>query len=221
MKKVSVIVVAAGEGKRFGSPKQSFLLKGKSILNWTLEKFEAHNEVREIVLVLRDETRGVEYSEKYRKIIGIAQGGEKRQDSVLSGLNLIDPKKAEVVLIHDGVRPLVGTDLISRIIRAVKEKGAAIPVLPIEDTIKLVHQQEVSRTLDRENLFRVQTPQGFIYPVLKQALEKAKEENFYGTDEASLIERTGRKVAVVQGDPKNIKITTPEDIRIAEVLLED
>jgi 2-C-methyl-D-erythritol 4-phosphate cytidylyltransferase len=116
---------------------------------------------------------------------------------------------------------LVSEDLIDRVIEAAREAGAAVPAIPVEDTIKLVEGDEVSRTLDRERLFRVQTPQGFSYPVLKAALDKATEESFYGTDEASLVERIGRKVFVVQGDPKNIKITTPEDLRIAEAFLGD
>jgi 2-C-methyl-D-erythritol 4-phosphate cytidylyltransferase len=221
MRRVSAIIVAAGKGKRFGSSKQFALLKGKSVLDWCLEKFEANKSVAEIVLVLRDENLRGKYIGRYHKIADVARGGEKRQDSVLSGLRRIDPEKADIVLVHDGVRPLVGQDLIDRVIAAAQEKGAAVPAIPVEETIKLIEKQEVRQTLDREKLFRIQTPQGFTYKILRHALDKAREDNFYGTDEASLVERTGKKVAIVAGDQKNIKITTREDLKIAEALIED
>ena len=221
MSEVYAIIVAAGEGKRFGFSKQFALLRGKSVLDRCLEKFEAHKKVKAIVLVLKDETQKEKYLKRYRKIAVVTSGGKRRQDSVLSGFRQIDPEKAEIILVHDGVRSLVSEDLIDRVIEATLERGAAVPVIPVEDTIKLVEGKEVSRTLNRTKLFRVQTPQGFFYTILKTALEKAREENFYGTDEASLVERIGKKVSIVQGDLKNIKITTPEDLRIAEALLED
>lgn len=221
MKRVSVIVVAAGEGKRFGGAKPYALLKGKPILEWSLEAFEAHENVDEVILILRDDSRKKDYSARYTKIVSVARGGEKRQDSVLAGFRQIDPTKAEIVLVHDGVRPLVSSELIGRIIEAVQEKGAAVPVIPLKDTVKRVDGQEVKQTLEREKLFRVQTPQGFDYSVLKTAFDQAGKEDFYGTDEAVLVERTGKRVYVVQGDPRNIKITTPEDIKIAEAFLGD
>jgi 2-C-methyl-D-erythritol 4-phosphate cytidylyltransferase len=221
MKRVSVIVVAAGEGKRFGGAKPYVLLKGKPILEWALDAFEAHEDVAEVILVLRDDSRKKVYSGRYTKIVSVVKGGEKRQDSVLSGFRQIDPTKVEKVLVHDGVRPLVSSELIGRIIEAVQEKEAVVPAVPLKDTVKRVDEQEVKQTLEREKLFCVQTPQGFFYSVLKAAFDKAGEENFYGTDEAALVERIGKKVYVVQGDPKNIKITTPEDIKIAEALIED
>lgn len=221
MKRVSVIVVAAGKGKRFGGAKPYALLKGKPILEWSLDAFEAHEDVAEVILVLRDDSRKKVYSERYTKIVSVVKGGEKRQDSVLSGFRQIDPAKAGIVLVHDGVRPLVSSELIGRIIEAVQEKEAVVPAVPLKDTVKRVDEQEVKQTLEREKLFCVQTPQGFFYSVLKAAFDKAGEENFYGTDEAALVERIGKKVYVVQGDPKNIKITTPEDIKIAEALIED
>jgi 2-C-methyl-D-erythritol 4-phosphate cytidylyltransferase len=221
MSEVTAIIVAAGEGRRFGFSKQFALLGGKSVLDRCLEVFEAHKKVAAIVLVLKDVSLKREYLKRFRKIVAVAKGGKRRQDSVLSGFRQIVPEKAEIVLVHDGVRSLVSEDLIDRVIEATWKAGAAVPAIPVEDTIKLVEGDEVSRTLDREKLFRVQTPQGFSYPVLKAALEKAREENFYGTDEASLAERIGQKVFIVQGDPKNIKITAPEDLRVAEALLED
>jgi 2-C-methyl-D-erythritol 4-phosphate cytidylyltransferase len=221
MSKVTAIIVAAGEGKRFGFSKQFALLGRKSVLDRCLEIFEGHRKVAAIVLVLKDVGLKNEYLKRYRKMVAVVKGGKRRQDSVLSGFRQVDPEKAEIVLVHDGVRSLVSDNLIDRVIEATRKAGAAVPAIPLEDTIKLVEGDEVSRTLDRDQLVRVQTPQGFSYPILKAALDKAKDENFYGTDEASLAERIGKKVIVVQGDHKNIKITTPEDLKIAEAFLED
>lgn len=221
MRRISVVIVAAGEGKRFGSAKQFALLRGKPVLDWSLEKFEYHEKVSEIILVLKDEALKKNYLQRYRKIVAVTGGGEKRRDSVLSGLLEIDQEKADIVLIHDGVRPLVDRDLIDRVIDATLRNGAAIPAVPVEDTIKIIEREGVIRTLEREKLFRIQTPQGFLYDTIKAAVDKAREENFYGTDDASLVERLGERIFMVEGDPKNIKITTSEDLRVAEALLED
>ncbi len=220
MRRVSAIIVAAGEGKRFGSPKQFASLGGKPLLDWCLEAFESHEEVDEVVLVVKDEAKGKEYLQRYGKVSAVVRGGEKRQDSVLSGFQQLDPVQAEIVLVHDGVRPFIRSALISRVIQAARERGAAIPVIPVEDTIKIVEGEDVKQTLEREKLFRVQTPQGFLYSTLKKALDKASQEGFYGTDEASLVERAGERVTVVQGDARNIKVTTPEDLKMAEVFFE-
>lgn len=221
MRRVSVIVVAAGEGKRFGFSKQFARLKGKPVLDWCLETFEAHRKVTEIVLVLRDENQKGEYISRYKKIVAVAKGGKKRQDSVLQGLRQLGSETADVVLVHDGVRPLVSEDLIDRVIEATIESGAAVPAIPIEDTVKLVEGKNVIRTLDRKDILRAQTPQGFFYGLLKAALDKANKESYYGTDEASLVERAGTRVVVIRGDPRNIKITASEDLKIAEAFLED
>lgn len=221
MKKVSAIIVAAGEGKRFGSAKQFALLKGKPILDRTLETFEEHMKVTEIILVVREDWLREKYLNRYKKLAAVVRGGEKRQDSVMAGFNQLQPDQTDIVLVHDGVRPLVGKDLISRVIEAAEQKGAAIPALSLEDTIKRVEEERVVKTLDRLTLFKVQTPQGFFYTTLERALRKAKEDSFYGTDEASLVERIGEKVYIVEGDTQNIKITSPEDIHIAEALLAD
>lgn len=220
MKRVSAIIVAAGEGRRFGCLKQFALLRGRLLLDWCLEKFNTHEKVDEIILVLPDEEKSEGFINLYKKVVAVVKGGEKRQDSVLKGFNLINSKKTEVVLVHDGVRPLVGKDLISRVIEATREKGAAIPALPIEETIKEITGKEVIRTMERDNLYRIQTPQGFSYSILRKAFDEAVKENYYGTDEAMLVERIGRGIKIVLGDPKNIKITTPVDLKVAEVLLE-
>jgi len=220
MSGTSAIIVAAGAGKRFGEPKQFAYLRAKPVLEWTLERFEAHPEVEEIVLVLPDEQDLKHYRMRYGKILDIVRGGEKRQDSVWQGFRLLTASAPEVVLVHDGARPLVGPDLISRVIAAARADGAAVPVLPIEDTVKEVRDGRVAGTVDRTLLFRAQTPQGFRYDVLKKALDAARRDRFYGTDEAALVERVGLPVTAVAGDPRNIKITTPVDIPIAEALLD-
>jgi 2-C-methyl-D-erythritol 4-phosphate cytidylyltransferase len=218
--RTSAIIVAAGAGKRFGERKQFAYLKAKPVLEWTLERFEAHPEVDALVLVLPDEQDLKHYRLRYTKIVDIVRGGEKRQDSVWQGFRLLSAAAPEVVLVHDGARPLVSADLISRVVAAARAGGAAVPVLAIEDTIKEVRDGRIAGTVDKTFLARAQTPQGFRYEILKKALEAARHERFYGTDEAALAERAGIPVAAVAGDPRNIKITTPVDIPIAEALLD-
>ncbi|OGD17641.1 MAG: 2-C-methyl-D-erythritol 4-phosphate cytidylyltransferase [Candidatus Aminicenantes bacterium RBG_16_63_14] len=220
MTRTSAIIVAAGAGKRFGERKQFAYLRAKPVLEWTLERFEAHPEVDAVVLVLPDEQDLKHYRMRYAKIIDIVRGGERRQDSVWQGFRLLEAAAPEVVLVHDGARPLVGADLISRVIAAARADGAAVPALPLEDTVKEVREGRVVRTVDRSFFVRTQTPQGFLYAVLKKALGQARRDRFYGTDEAMLAERAGIPVSVVPGDPGNIKITTQVDLKIAEGLLD-
>lgn len=221
MNKVTVIIVAAGEGQRFGAPKQFVPLADKPVLEWCIESFETHVQVAQIILVLMSDVQKKEFMERYKKVTHVVTGGEHRQDSVFAGFNQIDPSETEYVLIHDGVRPLVSHELISRVIHAAMENGAAIPVIPVEDTVKLVEGNKILDTLDRTKIRRGQTPQGFSYQVLRTALSRARDEEYFGTDEATLVERIGGEVSLVEGDPKNIKITTPDDLRIAEALIED
>lgn len=217
----SAIIVAAGAGKRFGEMKQFAYLRAKPVLEWTLERFQDHPEVGAIVLVLPDERDLKHYRLRYAKIIEIVRGGEKRQDSVWQGFRLLTAEAPEIVLVHDGARPLVPPDLIGRVIAAARADGAAVPVLPVEDTIKEVRDGRVAATVDRTRLARAQTPQGFRYDVLKRALDAARKDRHYGTDEAALVERIGIPVTAVAGDPRNIKITMPVDIPIAEALLDE
>ncbi|MFC2163690.1 2-C-methyl-D-erythritol 4-phosphate cytidylyltransferase [Acidobacteriota bacterium] len=221
MNRVSVIIVAAGEGQRFGAPKQFVPLADKPVLEWCLESFERHVQVAKIILVLISDVQKKDYMERYKKVTHVITGGKHRQDSVFAGFNLVDPSETDYVLIHDGVRPLVSHDLISRVIHAAKKSGAAIPVIPVNDTVKLIEGDKILDTLDRTKIRRVQTPQGFSYQVLRTALSRARDEEYFGTDEAILVERMGGEITLVDGDPKNIKITTPEDLRIAEALSED
>jgi 2-C-methyl-D-erythritol 4-phosphate cytidylyltransferase len=220
MSGTSAIIVAAGAGTRFGEMKQFAYLRAKPVLEWTLERFEAHSGVGAVALVLPDENDLKHYRMRYPKIIDIVRGGDRRQDSVWQGFRLLSAAGPEIVLVHDGARPLVPADLISRVIEAARADGAAVPILAVEDTLKEVRDGRVAGTVDRTFLFRAQTPQGFRYDVLKKALDAARKDRFYGTDEAALVERLGLPVTVVPGDPRNIKITTPADIPIAEALLD-
>lgn len=219
--KVSVIVVAAGAGKRFGEAKQDVLLGGKSLLEWSLTRFQEHPEIMDIILVLRKEALPTRLQMRFGKITAAVPGGRERQDSVRAGFACLEGSDKDIVLVHDGVRPLVSADLISRIIAAARAQGAAVPVIPLEDTVKQVHENTIVQTVDRRDLVRAQTPQGFLYSLLKTALEKAEQTGFQGTDEASLVEQMGYTVTAVSGAASNIKITKPEDMKIAEALLED
>ncbi len=221
MRRVSVIIVAAGRGERFGGGKVFALLRGKRVLDWSLERFELHPRVDEIILVLNREDKKLNSFKKYSKIKVIIEGGERRQDSVVSGFRELDPGSSDIVLIHDGVRPLISEELITRVIEGVEERGAVCPVISVEDTIKRVEGEQIKETMRREELRRAQTPQGFLYPVLKRAIEKAEEQGFHGSDEASLVERLGERVSIIEGDPANIKITIPKDLKIAEALIGD
>lgn len=220
MSPASAIIVAAGAGKRFGQMKQFVYLRGKPVLEWTLERFQAHEEVGSIILVLPDEQDRKHYQMRYGKIVDVVRGGDERQDSVWQGFRLLDGAKTGLVLVHDGARPLVDGLLISRVAAEARTAGAAVPILPLEDTAKEVQDGRIIKTIDRLKIFRVQSPQAFLYPVLKQALEAARRDRFYGTDEAMLVERVGLPVRTVEGDPRNVKITTPLDLKIAEALLD-
>jgi 2-C-methyl-D-erythritol 4-phosphate cytidylyltransferase len=221
MGKTSAVIVAAGEGKRFGAHKHLALLSGKAILEWTLQAFHSYAKVTEIVLVLDNSAEGREYQLHMPKIVKVVRGGAQRQDSVAAGIAALSCEAADIVLVHDGVRPLVSQDLIGRVIRQAQASGAAAPVIPVEDTLKHVKEDQVVETPDRSHFFRCQTPQGFRFDLLKRALDHAGQEGFYGTDEAMLVERLGLPVAAIPGEARNLKITTPLDLRLAEVLLEN
>ncbi|MFC2160311.1 2-C-methyl-D-erythritol 4-phosphate cytidylyltransferase [Acidobacteriota bacterium] len=221
MSDVYAIIVAAGVGNRFGSPKPFVALKGKKILDYCLETFNSHPGIFEIVLVLKEISEKSFYLNKYKKLKAVAVGGERRQDSVFSGFRLINPAQGDVVLIHDAARPLVKEELIGSIIEKAKAHGAAIPVLPVSDTIKKIDGDRVSQTLDRKDLYRTQTPQGFSCEILRRALEGNMKNREMYTDEAALVENLGQEVFIVPGDPSNLKITFPEDLKIAEALIEN
>ena len=239
--KVFVIVPAAGLGTRMGSPsstkarkrapsKQFKELGGVPILLHTLRKFVASPEVYEIIVALRkDEIAGFrtqlekQYPEILDKRLQLVEGGEHRQDSVASALAAVAADADDIVLIHDGVRPFVTPEIIAEVIAAAQKHGAAIAGMPAVDTIKQVDRTAegalIKATIPRASIVMAQTPQGFRYSILKKAFEDAAADGFVGTDEASLIERSGHPVAVVMGSPRNLKITTPGDLELAEFYL--
>jgi len=219
--KVFAIIVASGKGLRFGQRKQYVYLKGKQVLEYSVETFNSHPLIDEIILVLDSPIRGESLKEKYDKVKEIVKGGKRRTDSVYSGLRKINCKEEDLILIHDGVRPLVSRDLITRVIEKAKEKKAAIPVIAIEDTVKFCEEDRVIKTLERDRIFRVQTPQAFTWKILKEAFNKAYSEGYTGSDEAYLVEKLGLEVYTVEGDMRNIKITTPFDLKLVEFYLEN
>lgn len=218
---VSVILVAAGYGRRFGRLKQFSLLKGKTVLDWSLDKFSRHERISQIVLVLPRGFQDQKIKSKYPKIQEIAEGGETRQESVISGFKCLSLNPEDVVLVHDAARPLFSKELVDRIISAVTENGAAIPIIPIEDTVKEMEGNRILRTVKRSNLFLAQTPQGFLFHILQKTFKEAGDKNWKATDEAGLVELIQEQVTGVPGEKSNIKITNPVDLRIAEALIED
>ncbi len=220
MSRVTALVVAAGAGRRFGGRKQFAVLRGRPVVEWALEAFQAHGAVDDIVLVLPDEKDGERYRDRFGKISSVVRGGRRRQDSVLEGFRAVAADRAGIVLVHDGARPLVSPALIGRVIAGALQCGAAVPVVPLEDTVKEIRDDRIAATVGRASLVRAQTPQGFLHGLLQQALETARKDGFSGTDESMLVERLGVPVIQVEGDPRNLKITTPLDLRIAEALVD-
>jgi len=217
-KGIAAVIAAGGLGRRFGGHKQMENLKGRPLLHWSLEAFQKHPEVDEIILVLKREYIPGFNRDPYPKLKAVVPGGSTRQESVAAGFSVLNP--IELVLIHDSARPLIGAGLISRVIAGVRKSGAAVPGIGLEDTLKEADETGIVKTVDRNRYIRAQTPQGFNYYILKAALENAYKQEYWGTDEAYLVERLGRKIAVVPGERKNIKITLPWDIQLAEVLIE-
>ena len=224
--KTAAILLAGGKGERIGgnSPKQFLSLLGKPLLFYSLESFNASPQVDSIYLVLPEEEINsfeLNFLSKFSvpKLQKIVSGGATRQDSALNGFQQIS-KDTEIVIIHDVARPFVRQEMIEQSIVAAKKWGAAIVASPVSDTIKEVREDKsVHKTLDRKNLYQVQTPQTFQYSVLKEGLEWAYQNNFQATDEATLVEKIGKSVRVVESDSTNLKITTPTDFLLAEVLL--
>ena len=238
--KVMVIIPAAGLGTRMApastakagkTPSKQFTeLGGTPILIHTLRKFAASSAVSDIYVALRkDEIPGfrdrlqAEDADLLRKKVQLVEGGEHRQNSVANALGALSAGNDDIVLVHDAVRPFVTQEIIDEVTRGAEKFGAAIAGLPAVDTIKKVERTAdgalVTATLPREHVVMAQTPQGFRYPVLKKAFDEAGADGFIGTDEASLVERSGHEVAVVMGSPRNIKITAPADMALAEFYL--
>ncbi len=220
-----VIVVAGGTGRRMGAvvPKQFLSVGGRSLLDRTLSSVSASSSVDAIVLVLPSDAFP-EAGEAYRgfpKVIAVVRGGEERQDSVRNALAAV-PKDTSVILVHDAVRPFATPGLFDRCVEQALLHGAAVPVIPLRDTVKTWDREAGTLvTRDRSEFLRAQTPQGFRAGILREAYALAAREGRKGTDDASLVEAAGHAVAALPGEEANLKITLPEDLRMAAGLLSE
>ena len=224
------IIPGAGSGSRFGGqiPKQFIEIAGSPIIVHTLRRFDECDEIGAIIVALRPEeierfgqsisTYGI------RKPIRLVAGGAERSDSILNALEAAGEFQPEIIAVHDAVRPFVAPEQISAVVARAREIGAAILALPATDTIKEVENGLIRRTIDRRKIWRAQTPQAFRYGLLLRANEDARAADIppaIATDDAFLVERLGLPVAVVEGSPNNIKVTTPEDLVLAEKIFEE
>ena len=222
-----VVIVAAGSGSRMnmGMNKQFIKLRDKEIIAYTIEKFYNHKNINEIVVVIKEEEVNFfkeEILSKYgfRKV-KIAFGGKERQDSVYNGLKMLSDD-CDIVLIHDGARPFISEKIIDNCIEEAKNYNAVVVGVPVKDTIKVINEEnDIVDTPERSKLWAVQTPQTFNYDILVKSYEDAFKNNFYGTDDAMLVERIGYKVKMIKGSYNNIKITTQEDLSIGIQILKD
>ena len=218
-----VILVAAGRGERMGAdrPKAFLDLAGEALVLRSARVFDEAPSVAAIVAVVpaADVEPARSLLGPVRKLRGVVPGGDRRQDSVLEGLRQAPPGFDGVVLVHDAARPLVDVALVEAVAREAAAAGAALPVLPVVDTVKRVRDGLVVETLDRGELGVAQTPQGFRFPLLVEAYEAAFRDRLTVTDEAMAVERLGAPVRAVPGSPRNRKITTPEDLAWAEGVL--
>ncbi|HEX7286219.1 MAG TPA: 2-C-methyl-D-erythritol 4-phosphate cytidylyltransferase [Candidatus Angelobacter sp.] len=232
--KVIAIIPAAGLGTRMSPPgkkglpsKQFFEINGTPILVHTLRVFARNQQVSRIVVALRknemDQVSRRLEKEKLAAKVEMVEGGEHRQDSVANALAALQAALDDIVLVHDAVRPFVDDEIIANVIHETERHGAAIAGLPAVDTIKQVERAAegaiITSTIPRERVVQAQTPQGFRYELIKRAFDAAASDGFTGTDEASLVERLGESVWVVMGSARNIKITTPADMELAEFLM--
>lgn len=229
MFKSFALIPAAGMGKRMGASinKQYLQLHGMPIVARTISVFEQSPLIDAIYLVIPSEEipycrEHVVEAYGFTKVAGIVPGGKERQNSVMNGLRAIrnHVDDDDVVLIHDGVRPLITGELIAESIGTARANDGALVAVPCKDTIKSVRSGLVIDTPPRESLWQAQTPQAFRYGRIFTAHQSAEAAGFIGTDDASLIERTGGDVRIIRGDYRNIKITTPEDLLLAEAFLE-
>lgn len=221
--KVGAIIPAAGRGTRIGAvrPKQFLELRGKPLIHYTLKIFSSCEAIDYVILVMPqidvNESED-DWLNEYGVVRKVVAGGHQRQDSVYKGFHALEGS-TEIVVVHDGVRPFATPQMITDTIEAAKHHGAAITAIPVSDTIKKVTDGFVDRTVSRDGLWRVQTPQAFQYGLLQKAFEKATTDSYYGTDEGALVEYLGSQVKIVPGSELNIKITRKEDLILGESLL--
>ena len=223
LKYCGAVVVAAGTASRMGGiDKVMAFLDGEPMIVRTVRTFQNCDAVKEIVIVTREDLipKISSMCGKFSKVRAVVVGGKDRAESVRNGLGMLSPK-VQLAAIQDGARPLVTEAVVDRIIRAANTYGAAVPAIPVKDTVKVVGGGLVSSTPDRNTLRAIQTPQVFDIDLLKSALKKAEENGAAITDDCSAVELVGFKVKVMEGDERNIKVTTPMDLKIAELLLEE
>ncbi len=224
----AAVIAAAGVGVRMGRevPKPYIHLAGKPILAHTLEVFEKAPEIREVTVVAHPED--LDYCQDkvispygFKKVLRLVPGGKERQDSVYHALKILQQEDdLEIILIHDAVRPFITLDHITRVLQAARQHGGAVLGWPAQDTLKRVGPGgEILQTLERRDIWQIQTPQAFHAGLLWRAFMEAYSRDFYGTDEACLVEELHHTVVVVPGSPFNLKITTPEDLELAEAIL--
>ncbi len=226
MSKITALIPAAGMGRRMGKTvaKQFLPLGDKPMLAHTLLAFQRASEIDEIIPILSKEDmehclRDVIEQYHITKVKTLVVGGKERQDSVMNGLKKLE-KDASVVLVHDGVRPFVTHEMIRECVEFVKKGECVVVGVPLKDTIKEVDDKGVVRhTLERSRLWAIQTPQAFPIKILRHAYEESYKQRILGTDDAMLVEQSGTRVRVIMGSYENIKITTPEDLVLAEEIL--
>ena len=223
LKRCGAVIVAAGSASRMGGiDKVMAPLGGEPVILRTVRAFQETDAIREIVIVTREDLI-LQISELCRemdKVKAVVKGGGSRQESVWLGLNALS-KGMELAAIQDGARPLVTPALIDRTVRAAHSYGAAAPAIPVKDTIKVEKSGLIESTPDRSHLRAVQTPQVFDFDLLRGALQKARNDGAEVTDDCSAVERLGMKIRLVEGEERNLKVTTPLDLKIAELLLEE
>ena len=217
------VIVAAGSATRMGGiDKVMADLGGEPMIVRTVRAFQNCDAIASIVIVTREDLiRPIsDLCRDMKKVAAVVAGGKSRQESVHLGLNAL-PKGTKLAAVHDGARPLVSWQVIDRVVRAANTYGAAAPAIPVKDTIKVVEGRLVKETPDRSSLMAVQTPHVFDFDLLRGALKKAEEDGAQVTDDCSAVERTGMRIKIVEGDERNLKVTTPMDLKIAELLLEE
>ena len=223
LKYCGAVIVAAGTASRMGGiDKVMAPIGGEPMILRTVRTFQECDAIREIVIVTREDLipRISSMCGKFSKVTAVVVGGKDRAESVSNGLNALS-NKVKLAAVQDGARPLISQAVIDRTVRAAHTYGAAAPAIPVKDTIKVVAGGIVTTTPDRNTLKAIQTPQVFDIDLLRGALKKAAQEKAAITDDCSAVERMGFKVKIVEGDERNIKVTTPMDLKIAEILLEE
>ena len=224
MKRLAVIP-AGGNGTRLGGniPKQFLKINSKEIIAYTLEVFDNCELIDEIAVAVSSEyfqtMEKIITKYSFKKKIMIAEGGKERQDSVFSAVSVLNPNPEDIICVHDAARPLLSNEILKKAIESAETNGCSVVAIKARDTLLNAKEGVVTDYVNRDNIFYVQTPQIFRFSLFSHAINKAKEDNFLGTDESMLLFRAGEKVKIVDGDISNFKITTKNDLVIAEKLL--